>query len=242
MPRFFCAGAGNPCPGLCGWFVGHVSESDESGGRVMGADAAFIVTKDHIHDPVQAVSDRPMAADDCRLAFGWQGQGCDVEAGLGFGFVADFASAFEHDDGIESWPVITPWKPMSSRALAMLLVASLAKPSMSSLAGRVTFRVGIAATSFALPLASLDRDFRRRLSTANGLWARAIGRMFPETSLVWEIFGSRRDGRAGVGEEAGLRRAPAESFKIRGLPFATPVAITAPPPSAPRSRSKLAGR
>jgi hypothetical protein len=44
--------------------VCHVLDGCEVGWRVMGSDPAFIITEDHIHDPMQAVLDRPMAADD----------------------------------------------------------------------------------------------------------------------------------------------------------------------------------
>ena len=41
----------------------HVLERGEVGGRVFGSHAAFVVAKDHVHDPMQAVLDRPMVAD-----------------------------------------------------------------------------------------------------------------------------------------------------------------------------------
>ena len=44
--------------------VRHVFDGGEVGGSVFGSDAAFVVAEDHVHDPVQAVLDRPMAADD----------------------------------------------------------------------------------------------------------------------------------------------------------------------------------
>ena len=44
--------------------VGHVLERGEIGGSMIGADTAFVVAKDHIHYPVEAVFDSPMAAND----------------------------------------------------------------------------------------------------------------------------------------------------------------------------------
>ena len=44
--------------------VGHVFEGGEVRGGLIGADAAFVVAEEHVHDPVQAVLDRPMVADD----------------------------------------------------------------------------------------------------------------------------------------------------------------------------------
>ena len=43
---------------------GHVLDGGEVGGSVIGSHAAFVVAKDHVHDPVQAVLDGPMAADN----------------------------------------------------------------------------------------------------------------------------------------------------------------------------------
>ena len=76
------------------------------GGRVAGADAAFVVAEDHIHDPVQAVLYRPMLANDGAKLLGGVGQGCDVEAGFGLGFGPGFARAFEHDDAVQPRPVV----------------------------------------------------------------------------------------------------------------------------------------
>src|SRR4051794_8805950 len=50
--------------GLSEQVVGHVPEGGEVGGSVLGADAAFVVAEGHVHDPVEAVFDRPVRADD----------------------------------------------------------------------------------------------------------------------------------------------------------------------------------
>src|SRR5580700_11502732 len=50
--------------GLADEIVGHVLDGGEVGGGVLGADAAFVVAEDHVHDPMEAVLDGPMAADD----------------------------------------------------------------------------------------------------------------------------------------------------------------------------------
>jgi hypothetical protein len=42
----------------------HVLDGAEIGWRVIGADAAFILTEDHVHDPMQAVFDEPMTTHD----------------------------------------------------------------------------------------------------------------------------------------------------------------------------------
>jgi hypothetical protein len=49
--------------GFADQIVSHTPEGREVGGRVFGADATFVVAEGHVHDPVQAVLDRPMAAD-----------------------------------------------------------------------------------------------------------------------------------------------------------------------------------
>ena len=41
--------------------MGDVLEGGEVGGRIIRADAAFVVAEDHVHHPVQAVLHRPMA-------------------------------------------------------------------------------------------------------------------------------------------------------------------------------------
>ena len=51
-------------------------------GGVIGSDAAFVVAEDHVHHPVQAVLDRPVAADDGADLACEPGERGDVEAGL----------------------------------------------------------------------------------------------------------------------------------------------------------------
>ena len=48
-------------PGSPDWVEGHVFDGGEVGWGVIGADAALVVAESHIHDPVQAVLDHPMA-------------------------------------------------------------------------------------------------------------------------------------------------------------------------------------
>ncbi len=51
----------NPFLGPFGEVVGDVPTGCEVGWGVVGSDAAFIVAKDHVHDPVQGVLDGPCA-------------------------------------------------------------------------------------------------------------------------------------------------------------------------------------
>src|SRR4051794_22179816 len=39
----------------------HVFDGGEVGWGVVGSDAAFVIAEDHVHDPVQAILDGPMA-------------------------------------------------------------------------------------------------------------------------------------------------------------------------------------
>src|SRR5215813_4839171 len=45
---------------------GHVLDRGEVRGGVIGADTAFVVAEHHIHEPMKAVLDHPMAADSRR--------------------------------------------------------------------------------------------------------------------------------------------------------------------------------
>jgi hypothetical protein len=42
---------------------GHMLDGGEVGGCVIGADAAFVVAKIHVQDPMKAVLDHPMGPD-----------------------------------------------------------------------------------------------------------------------------------------------------------------------------------
>jgi hypothetical protein len=42
---------------------GHVLDGGEVGGRVIGANAAFIVREIHVGDPVSAILDHPVGSD-----------------------------------------------------------------------------------------------------------------------------------------------------------------------------------
>src|ERR1019366_4457242 len=44
--------------------MGHVFDGGEIGRGVIGSDAALVVAEDHVHDPMQAVLDCPVAAHD----------------------------------------------------------------------------------------------------------------------------------------------------------------------------------
>lgn len=45
-------------------------DGGEVGWRVFGSDPALIVAKDHVHDPMKAVLDAPVASDGAAEGFG----------------------------------------------------------------------------------------------------------------------------------------------------------------------------
>jgi hypothetical protein len=57
---------------------------------------AFVVTEDHVHHPVNAVLDGPMAADDGTNLVSEPRQRGEVEARFSLDLVGDFAGALDH--------------------------------------------------------------------------------------------------------------------------------------------------
>ena len=94
-----------------------MAEGGEIGGGVLGADAAFVIAEGHVHDPVEAVLDRPVGADDRAEQFGEQDERGDVEAGLVLDLVVGrscawgSANAVDHDDCLEAGPVVALLQP-----------------------------------------------------------------------------------------------------------------------------------
>ena len=71
--------------------VGDMPAGCEISWGVVGSDAAFIVAKDHVHDPVQGVLDGPVRADHGADRGGWHRQRGDVEACLVGDLAVDLA-------------------------------------------------------------------------------------------------------------------------------------------------------
>lgn len=69
----------------------------EVGRGVVGSQPGFIVAEDHVHDPMEAVLDGPVAADDRPQQVGRQDQRCDVEACLLLDLFCGFPDAFGDD-------------------------------------------------------------------------------------------------------------------------------------------------
>ena len=96
----------------------HVLDGREVGWRVIGSDAALIVEEDHVHDPIRAVPDRPMAADD-RVRRRLASKTSEVmQPGLALDLVVlrartgDLANAVNDDDGFEAGPIVAFLQPV----------------------------------------------------------------------------------------------------------------------------------
>ena len=70
------------------------------------ADPAFIVTRGHVHHPVQPVLDTPVIADGRPHAGGGSGEGGDVKAGFLLDLFTSLARAFDHGHGLQPRPVM----------------------------------------------------------------------------------------------------------------------------------------
>src|SRR5437879_13367922 len=78
---------------------------------MIGANTAFVIAEDHIHHPVQAILYRPMAADDRPERMRQPHQGRYVKARLALDLVGDFARALDHDDALQSRPIVALLQP-----------------------------------------------------------------------------------------------------------------------------------
>ena len=99
------------CRGLPEQVVRHVFNGGEVGRSVVCSDPAFVVTEDHVHDPVQAVLDCPMASDDQPEKVPQHDQRCDVIARLSFDLAAEFTRAFNDGDSVQAWPFVPISEP-----------------------------------------------------------------------------------------------------------------------------------
>lgn len=91
--------------------VGHLLQRDEVGRGVFSPDAAFIVAKDHVHDPVQAVLDDPVVTDHRPDRHGGRRQRGYVEARFSLVLTVELAGAFDHDDPCEARPIMALLQP-----------------------------------------------------------------------------------------------------------------------------------
>jgi hypothetical protein len=75
------------------------------------SDPAFVVAEYHVHDPVQAVLDGPMASDDWPEKMRQHDQRRDVIARLAFDLAAEFTRAFDDGDSVQARPVVPLAQP-----------------------------------------------------------------------------------------------------------------------------------
>ena len=92
--------------------MGHVLDRGEVGGRMIGSDAAFIVTEDHVHHPVEAVLNGPMTSDDRSDLVSEPDQRGEIEARFALDLVDEFAGALDHDDRFETGPIMAFLQPI----------------------------------------------------------------------------------------------------------------------------------
>ena len=90
----------------------HVFDRREVGGRVVGSHAALVVAKHHVHHPVQAVLDGPVAAHDGADQGRDHDQGREIKPCLMLGFSVDLTAAFDHDHGLQPRPLMPFLKPL----------------------------------------------------------------------------------------------------------------------------------
>lgn len=84
----------------------------EIGWCVVGSDAAFVIAKDRVHDPVQGILDGPVGSHHRADRGGQHRQRDHVEARLVGDLAVDFAPAFDHDDGLQARPLMARLQPV----------------------------------------------------------------------------------------------------------------------------------
>ncbi len=90
---------------------GHMLDGVEVGGRVVGSHPALVIAERHVHDPMQAVLDCPVAAHD-RPDFGCRPiKRGDVEAGFLCFDPGDFPHAVDDDDTLQPGPLMPMLEP-----------------------------------------------------------------------------------------------------------------------------------
>src|SRR5271165_6195715 len=91
--------------------MSHVLDGGEIGWRVIGSDPALVVTEDHVHDPMKAVLNCPVAAHDWPEESRHHDHRGDIKPCLLLGFSADLAAAFDHHDSVQTRPVVALLQP-----------------------------------------------------------------------------------------------------------------------------------
>jgi hypothetical protein len=92
--------------------MGDVFDGGEIRWRVVGSHAALVIAEHHVHHPVQAVLDRPMAAHDGAEKCRNDDQGCEIKSCFILDFSVRLTAAFDHDDRLQPRPVVPFLKPL----------------------------------------------------------------------------------------------------------------------------------
>src|SRR5260370_9599931 len=79
---------------------------------MLSVDGAFVIAEADVHDPMEAVLDGQMAADDGAKLVSQPCQRSNVKPGFAFDFIADFARALAHDNAVEAGPIVAFLKPI----------------------------------------------------------------------------------------------------------------------------------
>ena len=87
--------------------VCHVFDGAEVGRSVIGSQAALVVAEYHVHDPVQAVLDGPMATQDRCQQARHQRERRNVETCVPLDLVTNLTLTLNDRHGIQARPVVT---------------------------------------------------------------------------------------------------------------------------------------
>ena len=108
--------------------AGHVFDGGEVGRRVVLSDAALVVAEDHVHDPVEAVLDAPMASNSDAQGIGIGGGGGNVKAPLTLDLGARMGADLAH--GSTMTMLCRPGQSWASLSQAMSSLAVVIRLSM----------------------------------------------------------------------------------------------------------------
>ena len=84
-------------------------------GSITLSDPALILSKYHIHDPVQVIFDLPVIADKRRHLFRLSIERSDVELPDSFDIALNFTFGLDHHYGFQPWPVVAFFEPSRVR-------------------------------------------------------------------------------------------------------------------------------
>ena len=97
--------------------MGDVFDGGEVGWRVIGSDPTLVVADEPVHDPMQAVLNRPMTAANRAEKDRQQGEGGDVKSYLPLDLLAGLPSACDEGGGLRARPVVAFLQPGNRAAV-----------------------------------------------------------------------------------------------------------------------------